>query len=98
MSQSSAEIHRPRELNEWIVCEEYGLQACEGVCPVHRGDACLIAVGWVDNSHVRREREGIRSALWLARAALEDVARNIEDDRLLGVVRVTLERIAEERV
>ncbi len=91
MSESQSPARQPREVNEWIVCEEYGYQERDGECPIHHGDACLIVVAWVDNSHVRRDLAQERAKHWLAVKALEDAERNVTDERLLGVIRVTLE-------
>lgn len=68
------EPRRPREVKNWVVCEETGQHAINGACPTHHGDACLIAVGWVDNSHVRRELAEVQARLW----ALEAVARRVD--------------------
>ncbi len=38
---------RPRDFKQWVVCEDTGEKAVNGVCHIHYGDACLIVVAWV---------------------------------------------------
>jgi hypothetical protein len=53
---------RGREVSTWTLCEDTGeLALPDGTCPVHGEDRCLIEVGWVDRSHVRKQMAPLRS-------------------------------------
>lgn len=93
---------RPRERNVWVVCEDSGALAYNGQCEEHGGDACLIVVGWVDNSHVRRglvertaERDRwIRLFNRLDKACSDAIERNPDDDALAAAHRAVMKEAA----
>lgn len=38
----------PRFTEQWVICEDTGIQARFGHCLAHGGDACLIVVRWCE--------------------------------------------------